>query len=554
MGEKALSTQGIANTYPAWSSVRTDSQSVGQQLINTVALNLDDLRRQNARIGANYHLATSICTDIDRYYRFKLPRTFDFQMTSDATELLFVPPRVTAWRNDISRAVLLAEKNEIENFWYNAIPTELVVEKSTPGFYQDYLIAQGNPINAPFVPIQQQVPMDNMRLTVTVEGTESCIQDINGAAVIGTVQITGFNSNVNLEEITEDVVFLYDDSIRTVNEFTSVSGIKVWGFEDPANANIMVTSNRFADPGLSEDPYHAIAYDLANYETGDGEPMPLYWILINDPIDNGDAARVALELHKYNVDSIEMRVAGFTDRGIAFGYDLLDSNNIPVTPVDICVEPYSRNLWVVTSGQLLLYSDAIDSPDLTGLDDKSYSAEAVIEPSSYQVVSGEEIGLDYVWRRPTKGMRRHRAWVEKPDGTLKSLEDGVEVTYHTDRTSWVVGEPPRKIIRHPEDYVLDQYGEYIYSLQVTYTDNTEVTDQRVILVAKKTPLAAFSLSEAGIADPAIGIDIDTTGQLVVFDVNNVRHYLGFSYDNMIIDIEKKIIYFRDQYDKVEVTY
>tara|TARA_Y100000310_G_scaffold342462_1_gene445845 strand:- start:4960 stop:6501 length:1542 start_codon:yes stop_codon:yes gene_type:complete len=513
---------------------------------------MDDLRRQSSRMAANFSLGNSIATDIDLYYRFKLPRTFDFQMNQDATELLFTPPRVTAWRDDVPYTVTLAEDNELENFWYNAVPASGQVTETVAGSNQDYLMLRDNPVNSPFELTSYEVPLE-MKLLVTVSGSLSCIQDINGKVALGTVQILG--EDVNGQELTEDVVFLYDDAILTQNEFTSVSGIKAWGFTDPDDTIIMVTANHFNDSSLQETRYHQTAYELAFYKSGEGQSMPLFWTLGFGEHD-ADASHATLEAHMYDVDDIGLRVDGWTSRSVAFRYDLLDEDDVPITPIDMCVEPWSRRIWVVTSGMLYLYNDKMDGPTYKSLDRKIYSAESVIEPSSLQVVSGEEIGLDYHWRRPTKGMRRHRAWVEKPDGSIWSLEDDAEVTYHTDRTSWIVGEPARKLLRRSEHYVLDQYGIYTYSLETTYTDGTSTIDQRAVQVAKKNPEASFALTDLGIGvtTEALGIDVNAVNDIMIFDTSYNRHLLSFDYDVMLIDIQRKIIYFRDQYTRVEATY
>jgi hypothetical protein len=207
---------------------------------------------------------------------------------------------------------------------------------------------------------------------------------------------------------------------------------------------------------------------------------------------------------------------------------------------------------VVSSNKLYLYDGRLPYPDMRVLDGKNYDAACVIEPSSYWVVKGDDIQLDYMWVRPTTGLVRHRAWVQKPDGTKKSLESGSEVTYHTDDDSWIFGEPIKRSIRGTEIYTLDQRGDYIYSLEVKYTDETTSIDRRIVSVLYLEPLGEWSLVSIGITNPVRGIDIDSEGKMWVLDNTNVRYCINRHYDKMLIDFTKKVLYFRENYLQVRV--
>jgi len=199
-----------------------------------------------------------------------------------------------------------------------------------------------------------------------------------------------------------------------------------------------------------------------------------------------------------------------------------------------------------------IYNTDIPYPDMSKLHGKQYDAPSVIEPSSYWVIVGEEVEINYIWRRPTQSFVRHRAWVTKPDGTKRSLEEGMEVPYHTDNTSWIFGEPHGRAIRPSEVFTLDQRGDYVFSLECFYGDDTSSVDKRIVSTLYKTPEASFSLWDLGFRVPIVGIDIDSEYKIWLLDSNNFKHEITPHYDKMIIDFKRKRIYFRERYDQIKV--
>jgi hypothetical protein len=294
--------------------------------------------------------------------------------------------------------------------------------------------------------------------------------------------------------------------------------------------------------------YHRSAYELGvNWANN---ALPLFWSLGQGP---SLGAQKTLELHQYEGDDPEIRLDGWVTRSLLSRFELLDTNGDHITPVDMVVEPWSDKIWVAASGILYLFDDTIPYPDTSRLTKRHYDASAVIEPSAYTLVSGETVDLDYIWRRPSIGMLAHRTWVEYPDGTKYSIEDGTETSYYTDLGSWILGEPLYRKIKATESFRLDQRGDYVYSLETKYTDSSTSIDQRIVSVLYKEPRAEFALQDViGAQNQVRAVDIDSEGKLWVFDQNNQRHQLGLHYDLMLIDVDKKILYFREPYDEVRI--
>lgn len=538
--KRSWSIQGAVNTYPPWADIRNDRQSMGQQLLNPIGNQLDDLRVQIQRAKANYYLPTAIASDIDVYYKYQLPRSFSFVLKNNPTKLDFHTPTVKGYKDGTEYEISLASNNNIEEFWYKSTPTRLSLTQSIPSSVDSHLVASGVALSFELPVIDPILPFPN-KLIVTVSGANQCVQNINGLASVGTVQLHGLD--ITERELYEDLIYVHDDTLMSNSKLTTVSGVSIHGFKELDDTHITVTSSRLGRP--FEDRMYPAAYYLA-YSPGSAEDDPLYWTL-----DNNE-----LSLYHYDVDQADLRVDGWVSKSTLLSMQMLDIDSAPLTnAVDLAVEPWSDRIWVVESGVLYLFNDEIPYENMKLLVGKDYDSPAVLDVFPNWVTSGEDIGVDYVWRRQSVGFQAHRSWVEKPDGTKYSLEGGSEVAYHTDLSSWFLGEPARKKIRDSEIYTLDQPGFYVYTLESKYTNGSKYIDKRIVNVAQKTAAAQFNIANViNSHSEIIAVDVDSDMNLWLVDSNWNYHSIKLHYDNMLIDINKKIIYFHDEYDSVKVNY
>lgn len=541
MARKAYSTQYLVNAYPAWSSVRTDEQSLGFQLMNSIGVLFDDLREQNIRIGKNYYLPTSIVSDIDVYYSYQLPDDYIFvKEDDDDTELLYTSPVVSGYADGNVYAVTTATTNSIEDFWYNAIPDRWTLGTVASGAH---LLASGTAATSPLNPLTVSgLTHTPNYLYITVSGSNSCIGlEDNNFVRKGIVQVEGKTRAG--ADVVEELLFLHDDTIPTKFEYKSIaaSGIRAYGIKERDTSHIHVYSANFNRPS------YPTSYEL--YEdtySEDDEATPLFW-----SVGSGYTAGThTLNLEKYDV-SLELRIEGFTNKQIILQQEVRTSSGVNIVPRDIAPEPNSSKLWIVDSGNLYLFNDHLPYPTCNLMETKQYNANSIIVPSSYYAVVGETITLEYVWMRPTVGLVRHRVSVVHPDGTKYLVEeDGTEIAW--DSTVWVYGEPLNRVIRPSSSPQLTSRGQYIYTLEVYYTDDTSSIDQRIIYVVNKDALADYSLNSISPSCTIRGVDVDSEGFVWVIDDAGDKFRIDLHYDNMIIDFEKKVIYFREGYDRIRV--
>jgi len=537
MPNKSRSSQYIVNSFPIWADTRTDEQSLGFQFINTIGNRLDDLRKQLDKINNNYFLPTAVISDPDVYSSIKIPSDVELNV-ADGDELnpTFIVPPMYGTIDDSTFDIVVASGNNIEGWWNNAYPTRFSLGEVASG---EHLLVEGQPYAAPLDPIPVSgVAHIPTKLWVTcTSGTQYIKINDDNYISRGLVQIMG-TTRAGME-ITEEMAFVHDDTQSTINEFSKIEKVKIYGIEDPAVAWVTVESARF-NHLYKTDPY------LLDY-TVDNNEMPVFW-----SIDPKEVSGWTLTLSTYQTDQVDFRLAGYVDKSAVLRQELLNKAGEPITPLDFVPEPFSDRIWVVDSSKLYCYDAKLPYPQTDQLVGKNYDSNTRMEPSSYYAVRGESIDIRYIWRRPVKGLVKHRVWVEFPSGTKYSILDGSMVSYTTGEDSWVWGEPKTRLLRASNSFTLEELGDYLFSMETYYTDETTSHDKRIVSVLAKRPEREYSLLTLGI--PSVkGIDIDSENKLWILDNNDVKYEIEPHYDLAIIDFDRRMAYFREQYDSVRIA-
>ena len=537
MPYKSRSTQYIVNAYPPWSDIRSDEQSMGFQFVNSIGNRLDDLRKQLDRLNNNYFLPTSVVSDPDVYYAARIPNTVTFEV-ADTDELnpSFQVPAMEGTIDGTTYDIAVASGNNIEGWWTEAYPTRLSLGAVASG---EHILVSGHTNLTPFDPL----PVSGMsyiptKLWVTISGGTQYM-DLNDDNYLtrGLVQVKG-TTRAGLD-LTEEFAFVHDDTQISMNEFASIDVVRVYGVSDATEAWVNVESARF-NHRYKLDPY------LLDH-TVDGNEMPVFWSL-----DSKETGGWTINLSTYQTDQIDLRLAGYVDKSTVLRQELLNQAGNNITPVDFCPEPFSDRIWVVDTNTLYCYDSKLPYPQTSQLKGRNYGGNTRMEPDSYYAVRGESVDIRYIWRRPTLGLVKHRVWVQLPSGAYQSIIDGSMTTYTTGNDSWDWGEPKTRLLRATDTFTLDQLGDYVFSMESVYSDESTSVDRRIISVIARRPERQYNLSTLGI--PTIkGVDIDSEYKLWVMDTNNVKYEVQKHYDLMIIDFDRKLAYFREPYDNVRIT-
>jgi hypothetical protein len=537
---KARLTQRLVNTYPEWADIRSDPQSNGFQFFNAIGASFDDLVKRLDDSLAGFHLATTPPSDLGLAYRVKLPRNYTFSKEdNDDTESNYVAPTTSGYVNNTYYAVSTVEDNNLSNFWRDAVPDRISLNQTiSNSFLTDTTIVNDIVANTPFVPAVMSgiIGVPNKLYIRTSGGTSYIALDGTNKFQQGMVQIDG-KTRSGLE-LTEEIPFIHDDMMFTLNDYVSVSGIRAYGIS-PSGTQITVDSMNF-----NAGPYRS-AYDIDYAETG--EDYPTFWD-ISSGISTGTAI---LDFIAYDHADQEIRLAGFPGRHSVVSQRIVNTAGSNIRVVDMKVQPNSDHLWVLSNRSLYCYRSELPYFVLTSLKKRAADPACQIIVSSDYIQLEEEITVEFYWRVPTKGLLRHRVLVEHSSGTKYGVLDGALDPYSASTDYFIYGEPYNRWLQQRLVTALPSSGQYTISLEAVFVDDTTETSKRVVVCDPTlSPLGEYSLTTAGVTQPAVGIDIDSEDNIWVKDSEGLLHKIDRHYDNMLIDFDKKIMYFRENYDEV----
>lgn len=540
----AESTQGIVNSFPPWSAVRQDEQSLGFQLLNIPGVELDILEKELFRVGQNTNLVTGNINELDVLYKFTLPGSYSFPVEEDVEGIQTIgAPEVSGLWSGTYYSITPIDKNTIEDFWYKALPSRLSEGISATG---EFILASGYVFESPMSYSGVNFPNSGIlpipgRCWITVSGSVDNLGLEQGIPRRGMIQLEG-RTRENIREQEESIIFLYDDTKSSSREWEEIFEVRAYGIKEEADTTITVRGSRF-----NNGPYRE-PYEIANHKDTK-DPEPVFWnVATVDGIQ-------CLERLVYEVPFQE-RTAGYTALQLDRRIELLDPTENTIDNIlDMAIQPFSDWIWVLTANNILyIYDRYLYYPDCSVFAKKQYDAIAYIDSDRYHYVLGETATLEYYLSRPIKTPARHRVYVKKPDGNTYLIVNGIEQVYSVSG-GWTDGVVSDRAVRAEEDFVLNQRGDWLFTFEVVYVDGTTQTDQRIISVDSKQAIAEFDLNEqptflGGVT--AVGIDFDSDQKLWILGNNNIAYQLHLHWDTMLIDYDKKILYFREAFEEVRV--
>ncbi len=556
-------TQALVNAYPPRSDIRNDEQSLGGQVLNIIGNDIQDLYQQVQSVGKNYFLHTANTKDIDLVYKFQLPQTFTFENTS-TNELIpdLQPPEVLGLFDGDWFAIELAEDNDIEAFWYNHIPSRITFETFTAD--QDFLDEDTNVLPGCILSgmtvadraffygsYGRTLEVPNSIWVEITGGTKYLNIDDQGIPTRGTVIIAGLTSSGETD--SETLIFLHDDIQRTIKEWKRIDKIEAYNIY-PDTTKIRAFNNRFTRNSVPQLPPKLDWYNLA-VDNETKQSIDTFWDVGNPP----PYGMPLLQMKQYINSDIRDRVTGFIDKQVIREWSLLinDIFSSIDSVVDIAVEPFSNRIWIVDeSNNLWLYDNELSLPNMSVMNIKDYDAMAVISPDTYHPLysNSVQVELDYIWRRPIIDIVKHRVYVDIPFGSRQSIIDGEMVSY-TDN-SWITTTLDNRHLRPKDTFSLEQFGDWIFTLETVYTNGVTEIDQRIVSIDTKLAKAGYSLSDLT-DQQVVGIDFDASQNMWIctLDGDSVyrKHRITFHTDTMLVDFDNKVLIFKEPYEQIKVT-
>jgi hypothetical protein len=552
---RAPITQKLVNEYPLWSAVRTDEQSNGAQFLNTLGNQLQDLHEQLKHAEFNYTIPFANLSELDQIYKFILPKTYNFALTNNnESNPIYAIPTVTGIKDNTNYSITLSDNNDIESFWYNAIPTRIsTFSHSVTNIVPDSASANMYGVIASITqdqsPYTSNIVLDEPQTRLWVQcigGTKYLSIDDKGLLQRASIIITGITRQDILK--SETLIFLHDDIQPTKTEWKSISKIEIFNIE-PSSVIVRVYAHQF---GRTQTPQlfpPKDFYNLASSEESKQDMDTFY------DIGSNTAGNNTLQVKTWELDDIRIRLNGFVGLDVIRSFELRDMSNAAITTAkDIAIQPFSNNVWIVDNTKLYLFDNKLSLPNMSTLNTKVIGAMSIMKPNTYHITPGDSVDIEYYWQRQISEVARHRTWVMFPDGSLHSALAGSFSSYNAN--AWVTNNNTQRYLRGTETYTLSTAGDYNFYLETVYANGVKEIDQRIISADTKKASAEFSFSSIVPGGILSGIDFDSDNNMwILVNTSNVYTKLKviLSYDTMMIDYQNKIIYLRDQYDQIKVT-
>lgn len=528
--KKFPATQEMADIYPAWSRVRSDDQSTGYQMLNALAFHMDKMDKTLYTAGKNAFLTTANIDEVDILHRVDLPEDFDFaQDTSDPLVPFPIPPTVTGFEDMIAYPVSITETNDLEDFWYKAAPNRYTIDDVVSGV--DHNLLTFNADDAPLDVNLEHHLLGGKIWVETVGGTEY-LKVVDGQLTRARIILRGLTRKGTEE--SEVLVFPWDMKQAAKKEWRTITKIEVLDMEP--EVVITIKSGDF-----DSQPY-IDAYNLRYSNTR--RKIDMFWGL-------GEVeGKPTLDMIQYQSDDWETLAIGLPGKHVVQSWELLDEDNNPVTGVDLAVQPFSERAWVSTAdGKLYLYDLSEDM--VSGVDHlvgKTHGSHVQFEYDTRYLIRGESFIFTPWHARPLKEIDSYRIWYRTPAGVKFGIFDGTSVPFSSNFT--VRGRQLTRTIADEISIPLTELGEYLFVLEVTFIDGDQHTEKIIAKTNHKVPLAILDISPD--VPTVSGLDFDSDQRLWVRDLAGDYYQIGFHYDLMLVDYDKKLIYFREDYDQVDV--
>jgi len=528
--KKYASTTELANVYPAWTKVRADDQSVGQQILNSVAGPIDKMDKTIFTMGKNNHLMIANLDEIDLVYKLQLPTTFTFeQNTDDPLKSVSLSPTVTGHIDSDQYILEAVDNNTLQDFWYNASPSRFTIDDTiTNNHHLITFLASAAPLT-----VDLEHHLGGGKLWIETSGGTQYLTVEDGILSRARIIIRGVTRKGTEE--SETIIFPWDMKQATLKEWKSIEKIEVFDMED--EVEISIRSGDF-----DNSPY-IDAYNLSYSNTR--RKVDVFW-------DIGSVVeRPTLDMVSYVSDEWENLAIGFTDMQVVQSWELLDEDYNTVSGIDIAIQPFSKYAWVVTASGMIykydLFEETISGVEL--LKGRTMGPHVQFEYDTRYLIRDEDFKFIPWHTRPIKEIESYRVWYRTPSGTKYGLLNGTPVSFTSDFT--IKGIQLQRSIENQISITLDELGEYLFVVEASFVDKTQHIEKIIAKTMFKLPLCSLDLSSE-LSYTVSGIDYDADQVLWAKDMNGSYHKIGMHYDSMLIDYDKKVIYFREKYDTVDV--
>lgn len=512
-------TQAMAALLPAGSRLRTDPFSVGQQFLHGVAGHLSRLWEEVRRFGDGGFLGTAPLNVLDTLYAVHLGEDFQFEQDlADPRQTSFRVPFIRGFHAGNIYPVAVLPGNSLADL-EQALPTRVDSDGDRvlgptvlpPTAVRDLSGAAFAPLSIPG------------RLYLTLEGMTQKGVVFNGQLQPAAVHLKGITTKGTVEE--EVVEFPTNMTVRSRRRYRRILWVKPLNIvPDAATLALSGAEHRF-----SLHPDFEFAVPVGRRE------QYAVWSLKEGVLS---ASHTVLGNEKEIILSPYLR------------WRLVDQDGQALPAEAMAVVPRRPWLAVVHQGRLHLYHKLLEYPEqerLGYLTRRTDGCVLTVESESFCYLPGETAEVMPRQVAPGKEVMRYQWRVAPPGQDLSVYVPQSGVLTPAGGDLWLT--PAEAPASRYYGLLLTQPGWWVVSLAARYADGSTSTDVRLFGSLQKRPLATFTLED--ILPDADHVFADSDERLWVAAGTAARR-LRFRVDAALVDYLNKMIFFKEDYDEVEV--
>ena len=518
--------QRLTNYIPERLKARKDKNSVFQQLLNPVALELERIEEKLQDFSRAMDISNPNISDPDWIFECDFQ---DTEIRRDTTPVVFG----MIGTNKIE----LSNKNSFREFWEEALPDRFtkVSEIALPSEVLLYHVSLDILDN--FTNIKNP---SKGKLYFSVDEVESMI-DISGNVLSRVDLIIDGTSDIGFSQ-SERVTLLKSGTVSTRKSWSKISSITV------------LTQNVNASCSVS---IHAVPPRLSRKKSEVNKIIerskiePIQWAVTVD--DEGSCLDLMKSEQGYILD-------------IAKGEDTSESQErFRLTDIEgdgLILNDFaiSKHFLYGMSGSTLYIWDTrtpvfskITQISSTDSPEQDFDI-AVYEPPSF--VDGAYKASISIEKFPPMGAKtiREYSWsIIAPSGTITYINP---TTGDTSSFQLIISNPI------PIDYFgikaldfeldITALGDYIIQLETTLTDGTSEISQRAFSLAEKRAIGQYDLSTIISLDSVPRVICDDDYHIKVLSQGTMTK-IKPAYDVFIVDQDANKIFFREDYSQIEIS-
>ena len=531
----------LASYLPDYTRAGVDRYSVFQQLLNPIALKMDNIRQKTQSHHRSLLINASDLSDPDWLYEYELDSSeeFNFVINSEGASSV-VPP--TVWGYSGVNRINLRACESFRDFWEEAIPTRFtVIESINPALVAltPSISIRELEVLAPF-----DVPT-NGRVYLTLHSSSSIVDLTSeelGQAFIVLEGISGTGADQK-----EVILLLEEGDIPSKLNWSKIESVSLETNIESASGEVLfgLLPTRL---GIRVEPSFKSVLnrrtDTVKWQTGEDEIGSYV-----DKLLSGEGHIIDIARGESSFSAVQR-------------YRLADVNGDAVSITDHSMN-LSGNFFYGTDLDTLYIWDRRDRlPSnlalMTGITEQPEQSFAIVAYELQTVEDDAPSVVLSVEMERALGLKTARSWmwsVVKPDGETLYIKPSTgeffEYEYWNDNPVPInyYGIKERNF-----DLTLDEIGDYMFELRILYTDGTTDIIRRIFQLHQKNAIAQYDLDHLiDLTDEINRVHVTENGELWISNAETI-YKMRPVYDTFMIDTENSKLYFREEYDAVEVEF